>query len=127
VLGGTGAAVSRRVTGEDIPAARAHLRRLLAEPVQAGLVPRAGGQAALRAVWESEAVNADCGDFYRLTRATLDRAWVRPRFPGWIAFQDQGSAIVREGLRGRAAPEEILRELRAAFRARCLATGPPGP
>jgi len=127
VLGGTGVAVSRRVTGEDITAARAHLRRLLAEPVQAGLVPRAGGQAALRAVWESDAVNAGCGHFYRLTRATLDRAWVRPRFPGWIAFQDQGSAIVREGLRGRAAPGEILRELRAAFRAHCLATGPPGP
>jgi multiple sugar transport system substrate-binding protein len=127
VLGGTGVAVSCRVAREDIPAARAHLRRLLAEPVQAGLVPRAGGQAALRAAWESDAVNAACGDFYRPTRATLDQAWVRPRFPGWIAFQDQGSAIVREGLRGRTAPGEILRELQVAFRDRCLATAPPGP
>ena len=59
--------------------------------------------------------------------AVLDQAWVRPRFPGWIAFQDQGSAIVREGLRGRISPEGILCDLQLAFRARCLAAGPPGP
>ena len=127
VLGGTGVAVSRRVADGDIPAARAHLRRLLAGPVQAGLVPQAGGQAALRTAWESGSVNAACGNFYRLTRATLDQAWVRPRFPGWIGFQDHGSAIVREGLRGRAAPREILSRLRAAFHAGCLAAGSSGP
>lgn len=127
VLGGTGVAVSRRVAGEDIPAARAHVRRLLAEPVQEELVPRAGGQAALRAAWESGAVNAACGGFYRHTRATLDQAWVRPRFPGWITFQEQSSAMVREGLRRRAAPIQILRQLQRTFRACCFADRQPGP
>jgi multiple sugar transport system substrate-binding protein len=127
VLGGTGVAVSSRVGGEDIPAVRAHIRRLLAEPVQAELVPRAGGQAALRTAWESGAVNAACGGFYRHTRATLDQAWVRPRFPGWIAFQEQGSAVVRGGLRRRAAPIQILRQLRRTFRACCFAGRQPGP
>ena len=127
VLGGTGVAVSRRVGSEDIPAARAHVRRLLAEPVQAELVPRAGGQAALRAAWESGAVNAACGGFYRHTRATLDQAWVRPRFPGWITFQEQGSAMVRGGLRRRAAPIQILRQLQRTFRACCFADRQPGP
>ena len=127
VLGGTGVAVSRRVGGEDIPAARAHVRRLLAEPVQAELVPRTGGQAALRTAWESGAVNAACGGFYRRTRATLDQAWVRPRFTGWIAFQEQGSAVVRGGLGRRAAPIQILRRLQRTFRACCFAGRQPGP
>jgi multiple sugar transport system substrate-binding protein len=127
VLGGTGIAVSRRVGGEDIPAARAHVRRLLAEPVQAELVPRAGGQAALRVSWESDAVNAAFSGFYRRTRATLDQAWVRPRFAGWIAFQEQGSAVVRGGLRRRVAPIQILRQLKLTFHACCFATRPPGP
>jgi len=127
VLGGTGVAVSSRVGGEDIPAVRAHIRRLLAEPVQAELVPRAGGQAALRTAWESGAVNAACGGFYRHIRATLDQAWVRPRFPGWIAFQEQGSAMVRGGLRRRAAPIQILRQLRRTFRTCCFADRQPGP
>jgi len=127
VLGGAGVAISRRVGGEAIQAARAHVRRLLAEPVQAALVPRAGGQPALRTAWESAAVNAACGGFYRLTRGTLDQAWVRPRFPGWIAFQDRGSAVVRGGLRRRTASTRILRRLQLAFRACCFAGRPPGP
>ncbi|MGE5292961.1 MAG: hypothetical protein ACM3ML_38425 [Micromonosporaceae bacterium] len=127
VLGGTGLAVSRRVGGGGIEAARAHLRRLLAEPVQAGLVPRAGGQPALRAAWESAAVNDGSGGFYDRSRATLDQAWVRPRFPGWIAFQDQGSAVIRDGLINRAAPSQILRLLRDAFHAQCSYATRRGP
>jgi multiple sugar transport system substrate-binding protein len=91
------------------------------------LVPRAGGQPALRMAWESDAVNAACADFYRHTRRTLDRAWVRPRFPGWIAFQDRGSAVIRGGLRRTNASSQILRQLQVAFRACCLAARPPGP
>jgi multiple sugar transport system substrate-binding protein len=121
VLGGAGVAISRRVWDEDIELARAHLRRLLAEPVQAELMPRAGGQPALRVAWESADVNAECAGFYQRTRATLDQAWVRPRYPGWIAFQQEGSAAVREGLCGRAAPGAILRRLQSVFRATCLA------
>ena len=106
--------------GRPLPAARAHLRRLLAEPVQAELVPRAGGQPASRAAWESDVVNAASGGFYQQTRATLDQAWVRPRFCGWIAFQDEGSAIVRDGLRRGASHLKTLRRLQAAFRGRCI-------
>jgi multiple sugar transport system substrate-binding protein len=126
VLGGTGIAVSRRVTGQGIQIVRAHLRRLLAEPVQTRLVPLSGGQPSLRAAWESDEVNSASGGFYRRTRATLDQAWVRPRFAGWIAFQDLGSAAVRNGLRDRAAPREVLRRLRSAFSACCLTGGPAG-
>jgi len=126
VLGGAGAAISRRVGDDDIEAARAHLRRLLAEPVQAELVPRAGGQPALRAAWQSAAVNAACGSFYQQTLATLEAAWVRPRYPGWIAFQQEGSAVVREGLRSRVPPRVILGQLQSVFRARCLAAEAAG-
>ena len=120
VLGGAGVAISRRVGDEDIQGAQAHLRRLLAEPVQAELVPRAGGQPALRAAWQSADVNAACGSFYQQTQATLDQAWVRPRYPGWIAFQQEGSAVIREGLRNRVTPGAILRQLQLVFHAKCL-------
>ena len=121
VLGGAGVAISGRVRDQDIEAARAHLRRLLAGPVQAELVPRAGGQPALHVAWQSADVNAACGGFYRQTLATLDQAWLRPRYPGWIAFQQEGSAVVRGGLLSRAGPGAILRQLQSVFRATCLA------
>src|SRR5262249_30644514 len=106
---------------------RAHVRRLLAEPVQAALVPRAGGQPALRTAWESAAVNAACGGFYRPTRGTLDQAWGRAPVSGWVAFQDRGSAGGRGGRRRRTASARILRRLQLAFRACCFAGRPPGP
>src|SRR5262249_56187530 len=70
VLGGTGVAVSRRVAGGDIPAARAHLRRLLAGPVQAGLVPQAGGAAPRPAGPGARARHSPRGGFYRPGPAT---------------------------------------------------------
>jgi multiple sugar transport system substrate-binding protein len=122
-----GSRVAAQAASSAEPASPSPVRRLLSEPVQAGLVPRAGGQPAVRMAWESDAVNAACGGFYRQTRGTLDQAWVRPRFRGWIAFQDRGSAVIRGGLRGRSASIQILRQLRLAFRACCLAARLPGP
>ncbi|GAA3545965.1 extracellular solute-binding protein [Nonomuraea rosea] len=104
VLGGTGLAVSGRRIGELRDAVRAHLRRLLSEPVQTGLFPATGGQPAARAAWES-------AGFYRDTRATMDAAWIRPRFPGYIALQERSSALIRDGLLARDHPRDLLRNL----------------
>ncbi|MEO3805090.1 hypothetical protein [Nonomuraea sp. B1E8] len=108
VLGGTGLAVSRRRAGTIREAVRAHLRRLLSEPVQAGLFPATGGQPAARSVWET----AGEGDgFYRDTRATLEAAWIRPRFPGYIALQERASALIRDGLLARVPARDLLKDL----------------
>lgn len=85
VLGGTGIAVSRKA---DPAAAAAAVRRLIAPDVQCELFPAHGGQPADRRVSTS-------------TFDTLERAWVRPRDPGWIRFQTEGSRILREGAAAR--------------------------
>ena len=82
VLGGTGIAVSRKA---DPAAAAAVVRRLIAPDVQCELFPAYGGQPADRRMSTS-------------TFDTLERAWVRPRDPGYIRFQTEGSRILREGL-----------------------------
>ncbi|TDE26405.1 carbohydrate ABC transporter substrate-binding protein [Nonomuraea mesophila] len=111
VLGGTGLAVSRARIGTVREAVRAHLRRLLSEPVQTGLFPATGGQPAARAVWET-------GGFYRGTRATLEAAWVRPRFPGYIALQERSSALIRDGLLARVPARDLLKDLHHEWRHR---------
>src|SRR5262249_60001460 len=58
VLGGTGIAISRRLGGEAIPVAKAHVRRLLAEPGQVELVPGARGHPARRTAGGAGAVNS---------------------------------------------------------------------
>jgi multiple sugar transport system substrate-binding protein len=113
VLGGTGIAVTRRA--EPDTALIEHLRWLMRGDTQAGFIPDHEGQPSARAAWLSDRVNAAAGDFYRATLRTVERAFVRPRHNGYIAFQAEGSAILRETiLDGRPIAGTIAR-LREAW------------
>lgn len=113
VLGGTGIAVTRKAKAD----ARLldHLRWLMRRDTQSTFIPDHDGQPSARAAWLSDAVNAAAGGFYRATLSTTEEAWVRPRHAGYIAFQLEGSAILREAFAGRAAPQSTIDTLRAAW------------
>jgi multiple sugar transport system substrate-binding protein len=115
VLGGTGLAVSapRR---PDPAGVRGFLTAFLAPDVQAGLVPAHGGQPAQAAAWDSAAVDQAWGGYYRAVRRSLDAAWVRPRADGWIALQDQASALVRAAITGQASAQETTTLINANYR-----------
>ncbi|MFI7700423.1 hypothetical protein [Nonomuraea sp. NPDC049480] len=122
VLGGTGLAVSGRRIGAIRDTVRVQLRRLLSEPVQTRLFPATGGQPAARAAWEPPTAREAGGDahtsaaFCRGTRATMEAAWIRPRFPGYIALQERSSALIREGLLARVPARDLLRDLHDEWR-----------
>ncbi|RKN44925.1 carbohydrate ABC transporter substrate-binding protein [Streptomyces hoynatensis] len=118
VFGGAGLAVSRRGTGDPAvrSAIRDHLRRLLAEPVQRELFPVTGGQPAARAAWRDPWTNERWGGFYLRTLATVEGAWVRPRRPGYPAFQAAASRLLREGLAAGVPHRALLDELDARHR-----------
>lgn len=96
ILGGTGIAISRRtvVTEQLI----AHLSWLLSADAQTRFIPHHDGQPSARTAWVDEAVNTASADFYTATSATLEAATVRPRFDGYIAFQNKASESVRAAL-----------------------------
>ena len=108
-IGGTGIAVTRRAEVTD--ALRGHLAWLLSDEVQAGFIPQHAGQPAMRAAWESDAVNAPVGDFYRRTRSTIDGAWTRPRFPGFTPVQSAMSRMIRDALRTHRSAAEVVATL----------------
>jgi multiple sugar transport system substrate-binding protein len=96
ILGGTGIAVSRRCEPDD--ALREHLLWLMSEATQTGFIPTNDGQPSHRTSWADAQVNAASTGFYRQTTRTLEAARVRPRHDGYIAFQDRGSALLRDGI-----------------------------
>lgn len=123
VLGGTGIALTRRA--RPTPALLDHLRLLMSQDAQTGFIPKHDGQPSLRAAWTSDAVNAAWGGFYSATLETTEHAWVRPRFDGYIAFQNQGSAAIRDGLSGQTSIATTLNRLRTLWTtARAAARGP---
>lgn len=113
VLGGTGVAISRRTA--VTPELLAYLRAMVSARVQKDLFALHQGQPAARTAWEDVATNALWNDFYRATQRTIESAFVRPRFDGYIAFQASASMTVREGIMSRAPAKQVLDDIRRAW------------
>jgi multiple sugar transport system substrate-binding protein len=123
VLGGTGIALTKRAS----PTAELfeHLRWLMSDEAQLGFIPRHDGQPSARRAWGDDAVNRTWRDFYRNTLATAEKAWLRPRYDGYIRFQTEAGVLIRDGLAERAPSRTTLMRLREAWRqSRRSARGP---
>ncbi len=125
VLGGTGIAVTRSCARPE--AAVAHISRLLSEQVQVGLYAELGGQSADRRAWADAAADASSGGFYSATRRTVEAAWVRPRFPGYLGFQAAASAMLRDGLIEGERHDLLLRRINDLYAAARAASGQRSP
>lgn len=108
-LGGTGIGISKRctVTAE----LKKHLLWLLSPEVQGRFIPQNAGQPSNRAAWLDAAVNAEWGNFYADTLATLEVAYVRPRYDGYIAWQTAASAYLRQALEAQLDPLVVAQQL----------------
>ncbi|MDQ0391431.1 extracellular solute-binding protein [Labrys monachus] len=94
ILGGAGCAVSARCA--DIEAAAAYLTWLHQPAYQAGDYFRNGGQPGLRTAWTDPQIDREAGSFFSGTLETLDKAFLRPRFDGFIhAFEHMGLLVHR--------------------------------
>lgn len=75
-----------------------------------------GGQPRFMAA-EDDACNALTANFFRnTTRETLNTAWLRPRYDGYMALQDRAGDILYACLRGEATEPATLAALDAAYR-----------
>lgn len=109
LLGGAGIAVS--AAASDVPAAAAFAVWVASAAAQTGVFFEAGGQPGNAAAWEDDATNAATWDFFRGTRDTLEGAYVRPRVPGYIEFQDDMSPLVTTTLRREITDQQLVRQL----------------
>lgn len=115
-LGGTGIAVSAQ--GTERAAAIAFARWVAGAEAQCGPYLAGGGQPAHRAAWDDPLANGGSLGFYRNTLATLEGAWVRPRHPGYMTFQDAAAERLKRALAARepgavaiAAINRLYREI----------------
>lgn len=112
LLGGAGIAVS--ATASDLDAARAFAFWVASADTQRGVYYDAGGQPGNAVAWSDERLNADSLDFFSGTRATLEGAYLRPRFVGYIDFQDRVSPWVTAALRGEIRDTELIQRMNDA-------------
>jgi multiple sugar transport system substrate-binding protein len=113
-LGGAGIAVSAQCKHRDT--AIAYAAHVASPLTQRTLYVSSGGQPSHRTAWLDAETNRITNNFFANTLPTLDAAWVRPRWPGFIAFQDAASVIVHNYLRGNDITErQVLTDLDAAL------------
>ncbi|WP_419913840.1 hypothetical protein [Hoeflea sp.] len=112
-IGGTGIAVSASSSHSDIAAQYAFW--IAGAQCQSGLYFASGGQPGNAVAWEDDGCNAACRNFFRNTRQTLETAWLRPRYDGYMRLQDRAGDIVHECLRGDIGIDAALDNLQSAY------------
>jgi multiple sugar transport system substrate-binding protein len=113
VLGGAGLGVSSRT--RNLSAALAYTEFVASPGIQKTLYTTSGGQPGHRQAWTDHDTNDLTNQFFVSTLSTLDDAWMRPRFPGFIPFQDRASSIVHSYLKGVGDETTVLQQLNNAL------------
>jgi multiple sugar transport system substrate-binding protein len=113
-LGGTGLAISAR-TPHAAAAAR-FAAYVASGETQRGLYWQAGGQPAHRAAWLDPHNDAAAGGALGASLPVLDAAWVRPRFPGYLHFQDHAAHLVHAAACGRQGISAAVEQLHRLWR-----------
>jgi multiple sugar transport system substrate-binding protein len=114
-LGGAGLAIS--ASCKDRAASVAYAVHVASAEVQRTVYVASGGQPGHRGAWLDGQANRMTNNFFANTLPTLDAAWVRPRWPGFIAFQDAASTVIHEYLRSDGGEEyEVLAAFDSALK-----------
>ena len=96
-LGGTGLAISR-TTRYPREAVR-FLAFAASDQAQRNLIPSRHGQPAITMAWHDPDIDHRFNGFFSATRSSIETAWLRPRYRGYIEFQATAGHLAAEGLR----------------------------
>lgn len=114
ILGGAGVAISSHTRHPE--AAAAYAAFVASPEVQKGVYFEGGGQPGHRAAWLDDRVNAAASDFYRDTLDALDRAYLRPRYNGFMAPQERSGELIHHWLAEGGSVDRLLDDLDALYR-----------
>jgi len=112
-IGGTGIAISKQSKNIDI--ALEYAFWIASEECQKSTYYFSGGQPGNLEAWKDESINLDSNSFFKDTLETLDRAWLRPRYDGYMYFQDIAGTIINKYLSSDTSVESVIEELNIEF------------
>lgn len=110
-VGGTAMGLSRHC--KDKQAALDFMRFMASPAMQNRVVAEHNGQPAGLGGWQDAEINARFNGFFSNLTETMNRAWIRPRFNGYVSLQRLGGTAVAEaltqGLGAEKARQNLLR------------------
>jgi len=112
-IGGTGLAISKET--KNIEIALDYVFWVASEECQKTLYYYSGGQPGHIKAWQDKNINNDCNNFFINTLKTLENAWLRPRFDGYMYFQDIAGTIIHDYLKNDKQADIIIDKLIMEF------------
>lgn len=112
-LGGTGIAVSSYSLHKDL--ALDYVRFINDPVIQRTLYVENGGQPGHRSAWVDDRANLLTNNFFKDTLTTLDHAYLRPRYDGYLYFQDKAALVVHDYLHSAGSAKEVWKSLQALY------------
>lgn len=115
-LGGTGLAISSQTKHLDVAAEYVTYAAVRSNQIEQ--FTENGGQPGHRAAWLDDENNRRTCDYFKSTLPCLDRAYLRPRYAGSLAFQDRdgGGVPIREYMMNGGDPRKTMATLNELYR-----------
>lgn len=108
-IGGTGIAISTFSKFKDI--AIQFATSIVSSKCQSTFYVENGGQPGHKAAWISQKNNILCNDFFETLLPVMENGFIRPRYNGYLYFQDHAGDHIHQYLMHGGAEEDVLNEI----------------
>lgn len=112
-VGGTGIAVSAFSKNKEWAVEFA--KAVVSPQIQNTFYVEHGGQPGHLSAWQSEGANRLCHDYFRNTFPALQRGYIRPRYNGYLHFQDKAGDPLQRYLLHGGNPKRVLEEMNSIY------------
>ena len=112
-IGGTGIAVSSFTRHRG--AAIAFAKMVVSPKFQATFYLQHGGQPGHGAAWRNKNANHLTHQFFENVLPVMERGYIRPRYNGYLHFQDHAGQPLQEFLRGKEKAETVLEKMNVLY------------
>lgn len=114
VLGGTGIAISAKC--KESALALDYSLFVAGQSCQSTLYGICGGQPARHSAWHDPLLNRITDDFFSRTATSIETAYVRPRYKGYVGLQERAGEIIAQHCRQHGQTRKALEEIDALYR-----------
>ena len=113
-IGGTGLAISAHSKHKAMAVKFASA--IVSSKCQSTLYVEHGGQPGHKAGWTSKTANMLCNNFFENVLPVMENGFVRPRYNGYLYFQDHAGNPIHDFLLNGGIPENVLKDLNSLYK-----------
>ena len=113
-IGGTGIAVSAFSNYKEW--AIKFAEEIVSEKCQSSFYVQHGGQPGHKAAWLNEDANHLCNDFFKNILPAMQTGYMRPRYNGYLYFQDHAGEPLHQYLLKGGNAQKILEKINHLYR-----------